>query len=72
MSTKRRKSRNNKINFGMPGMKNQTKQFKQIPSLNPTGNDLPVTNNHVVTKIARILVVLLIILIIIVLMISTA
>ena len=66
MSTRRRKNCNNNSNSGMPISHHKSKQFKQIPSLSPTGNTLPVTNNKVAKKVARLLAAGIIIAIIII------
>ena len=66
MSSNRRKKLTTRLYADFPQpKKSNSKKFKQIPSLNPTGNSLPVTNNKRTKKVARLLVALLIIVIII-------
>ena len=64
----RRKKDYNRLYCDVPQPKKSgSKKFKQIPSLTPTGNSLPVTNNKTVKKLARLLVAIVIILVIILL-----
>ena len=75
MSTKRRKSRNNKAGSGMPIFQYQSKKFKQIPSLDRNANILTttgVTNNKITKGVARFLTILFITTLISILIISIA